>query len=106
LRRRSGYEIIRSRRTNELAIACNIQQAICKYTADISDTSQFSNSFAVALSLKIAQRIVSPLTGDKELKADIDKDLEIEMSKAFRLNLTEQPEHGPTSSDYENVRGY
>lgn len=102
---KSGYELIRSRKTNEYAIACNIQQAICKYTADITDASQFSASFAIALSLKIAQRICMPLTGDKELKADIGADLEAEVTKAFRLNLTENPEHGPQSSTYEDVRG-
>ena len=103
---RSGWELIRSRKTNDYSVATNIQQAICKYTVDMLDYSQFSSSFAIALSLKIAQRICLPLTGDKELRAAIDADLENEMTKAFRLNHSEEPEWGPRSSDYENVRGY
>lgn len=101
----AGWELIRSRKTNEYAIATNIQNAICKYTSDMRDTSQFSTAFAIALSLKIAQRICLPLTGDQELRAQIDADLEREMTKAYRLNLSENPEHGPTTSSYEDVRG-
>ncbi len=101
----SGWELIRSRSTNEYSIACNIQDAICKYTVDMLDFSQFSSAFTIALSLKIAQRICLPLTGDKELRAGIDGDLENEMTKAFRLNLSENPERGPSSSSYEDVRG-
>jgi len=101
----SGWELIRSRATNEYAIACNIQEAICKYTFDMTDASQFSSEFADALALKIAQKICMPLTGDKELKQMIDSDLEKAMTDAFRINLSENPEHGPTSSQYEDVRG-
>lgn len=101
---KSGWELIRSLKTNEYAIACNTQQAICKYTFDMLDASQFSSNFVVALSLKIAQRICLPLTGDKELRGMIDGDLENEMTKAFRLNLSENPEQGPKSSNYEDAR--
>lgn len=100
-----GWELIRSRKTNEFAIACNIQSAICKYTEDLTDTSMFSTKFTTALSLKIAQRIVMPLTGDKELKADIGNDLRLSMEDAFRNNHSENPEHGPRSSSYEDARG-
>lgn len=100
-----GWELIRSRATNEYAIACNIQQAICKYTFDMTDASQFSSKFVTALSLKIAQRIVLPLTGDKELKQQVDADLEKAMTDAFRNNLSENPEFGPRCSSYEDVRG-
>lgn len=102
---KSGYELIRSRTTNEYAIACNIQEAICKYTFDMQDCSQFSSKFVTALAFKIAQRICMPLTGDKELKAGIDNDLKMSLDDAFRLNLSENPEHGPRSSEYEDVRG-
>lgn len=101
----AGWELLRSRKTNEYSIATNIQQAICKYTFDMIDTSQFSSAFVIAHSLKIAQRIVLPLTGDKELKQQIDTDLENEMTKAFRLNHSEAPEYGPRSSAYEDTRG-
>jgi hypothetical protein len=99
----SGWELIRSRKTNEYGIACNFQQAICKYTADISDYSQASTSFIIALSLKLAQRICLPLTGDKELKAQVDADLLVAMSEAFRLNHSENTERGPRSSSYEET---
>lgn len=101
----SGWELVRSKVTNEYAIATNLQDAICKYTADIADTSQFSSSFAIALSLKLAQRICLPLTGDKELRMGIEQDLQNEMTKAMRLNHSENPEYGPSSSTYEDVRG-
>jgi len=101
----AGWELIRSRKTNEYAIACNIQHAICKYTHDTVDASQFSSNFVTALSLKIAQRIVLPLTGDKELKQMVDADLEKAMTDAERLNLSENPEFGPRSSAYEDTRG-
>ncbi len=101
----SGWELIRSNVTNEYAIATNIQSAICKYTVDMLDYSQFSSAFAIALSLKLAQRLCLPLTGDKELRVGIDNDLQNEMTKAFRLNLSENPERGPSSSTYEDVRG-
>lgn len=101
----SGWELIRSRKTNEYAVATNIQKAICKYTFDMIDTSQFSSQFATALSFKLAQRICLPLTGDKELKQMVDADLEKAMTDAFRLNLSEAPEYGPKSSSYEDCRG-
>lgn len=101
----SGWELIRSRATNEYAIATNIQSAVCKYTFDMLDASQFSSSFAIALSLKLASRICLPLTGDKELRVGIDADLQNEMTKAERLNLSESPERGPSSSTYEDARG-
>lgn len=101
----SGWELIRSKVTNEYAIATNLQNAVCKYTDDMRDTSQFSSSFAIALSLKLAQRICLPLTGDKELRMGIEQDLTNEMTKAFRLNHSENPEYGPRSSSYEDDRG-
>lgn len=101
----SGWELLRSRKTNEFSIATNIQDAICKYTFDMTDTSQFSPKFCTALSFKIAQRICLPLTGDKELKAGVDADMEKAMTDAMRMNLSENPEHGPRSSSYEDVRG-
>lgn len=101
----AGYEIMRSKRTNELAIASNISQAYCRYTVNMTDTSQFTAKFTTALSLKIAQRIVTPLTGDKELKSMIDADLERAMTDAFRNNHSEAPEYGPRSSAYEDTRG-
>lgn len=101
----SGWELLRSKTTNEYAIATNLQSAVAKYTADIRDTSQFSSAFAIALSLKIAQRICLPLTGDKELRMGIDNDLMNEMTKAERLNHSENPEFGPRTSSYEDARG-
>lgn len=100
-----GWELLRSAVTNEFAIGCNIQSAIAKYTEDLTDTSRFSTKFTTALSLKIAQRIVMPLTGDKELKADIGNDLKLAMEDAFRNNHSENPEHGPKTSSYEDARG-
>ena len=102
---KSGWELIRSRSTNEYSIACNIQQAICKYTEDLKDTSLFSSKFVKALALKLADNIVMPLTGDKELKAGISGDLRLALEDAFRNNLSENPEHGPTTSPYEDARG-
>lgn len=104
-KQRAGWELIRSRKTNEYAIACNIQSAICKYTFDMTDTSQFSSNFATTLSLKIAEKIVMPLTGDKELKAQLKEDLKEAMGEAERLNLSENPEYGPRTSSYEDTRG-
>lgn len=101
----SGWEVLRSRKTNQLAIASNLQQAYIRYTADITDVSQFTNKFVTALSLKIANRIVMPLTGDKELKQMIEADLERAMTDAYRNNHSENPEFGPRSSGYEDVRG-
>lgn len=100
----SAYELIRSKKTNELAIACNLQNAIAKYTFDTTDVSQFDPVFADALALKMADRIVIPLTGDKELKGSIQADLKDAMTEAWRLNLSENPETGPRMSSYERVR--
>jgi hypothetical protein len=100
-----GWEILRSKKTNELAVATNIQSAICKYTANITDVSQFTAKFATALSFKISQRICLPLTGDKELKQMVDEDLSKAMTDAMRNNLSESPEYGPRTSSYEDVRG-
>lgn len=104
LRDMNTWEILRSKKTNELAIATNIRDAIGKYTFDMEDTSQFSQLFCTALSLKLASRICMSVTGDKELKNDIDNDLKDIMTDAFRLNLSEYPEFGPRSSSYEDER--
>ncbi len=102
---KGGWELVRSRITNEYAIACNIQDAICKYTYDMTDSSQFSSKFVTALSLKIAQKICIPLTGDPQLKQQVDADLRMALDDAMRLNLSENPEKGPSSSVYEDTRG-
>lgn len=104
-RNRSGWEIMRSRKSNQISVATNLQSALVKFTEDITDTSQFDNCFVDALQLKIAAKLVVPLTGDMELKQQIDKDLVEAMSNAYRQNFSEAPEYGPRSSAYEDVRG-
>lgn len=104
-KQRAGWELLRSKKTDEYAVACNIKNAIIKYTADIDDSSQFDPTFVIALALQLASNICLSLSGDKELKQEIDGELEAKRTEAFRQNLSENPERGPASSPYEDVRG-
>jgi hypothetical protein len=105
-RKKARYEVVRSRGTNELGIATNLDHAWVKYTQDISDSSQFDETFVQALALYLAQKIVMPLTGDKELAQMIDQQLMSKMTEAKRLNLTEQPEQLPKATELEDCRDF
>lgn len=99
------YEIRRSRTTNQLVLCTNIPEAIAKYTRDITDTSQFTQKFCTALARRMAVMMVMPLNGDTEIKAQLEADAEKDISDAFRMNLSENPEWGPRTSSYEDTRG-
>ncbi len=106
LTRGARYEVIRSMQSNELAIATNLGSAWAKYTRDITDSSQFDDLFVTALAYRLASELSLPLTGDKMLAQMVEQKLTNVMGEAKRQNLSEYPEQGPTSSNYERVRNW
>lgn len=98
------YKIVRSPVTNELALASNLDDARVDFVQDMTDVSQFDPLFVRALAYAIAKEIVMPLTGDKELAAQIEIKHKDAISNAQRINHAESPEYAPKSSSYERAR--
>lgn len=101
------FEIARSPITDQLSISCNLPNASVEFTKDITDESQFDSLFVDALAWDLAKEFCIPLTGDLELKRDIDADAKATMEEAKRKNGGEGVEMAPRQSNYENAReGY
>ena len=101
------FEIARTPVTNQLAVACNLQDSWVEFTFDITDESQFDNLFVDALAWDLAKELCIPLTSDYELKQDVDKEAKFAMDEAKRKNGGEGIEMAPRQSNYENAReGY
>lgn len=98
------FELLRGMISNVMGIATNVTAAQAKYTFDCADTSQFDQNFVTAFALKLAQKICMPLTGDKELKSQLDGEVEAAVTEAKRLNHSEGPEFAPRDSAYERAR--
>ena len=100
----SKFEVMRSPYTKVLAIACNLEQAKCHYTADITDASQFDDMFQDALAWALADVMCMPLTADKELQQITHQGATINLEEAKRKTMGESPEHQPRESPYEQAR--
>jgi hypothetical protein len=50
-------------------ILCNVSQAICVYTQNVTSTAVWDADFTEAVVFALAGRLAIPLTGDKKLAA-------------------------------------
>lgn len=76
--------------TNQRGIACDIEEAYCKYTRKVTDPNDFDPSFIEAISFKLAALMAKPLTGDLSLAKKMEDAYSLSISDAKRLNASER----------------
>jgi hypothetical protein len=102
----SDFRVLRSPITNVLAIPCQLQNAYCEFTIDITDEGQFDDMFVEGFSYYLAAKLAIPLTGDKELKQIMEEEYDRHLGEAKRKNGGEGTERQPRPSEYEKARDY
>jgi hypothetical protein len=103
--RPADFRVLRSPVTLVDAIAAQIDNAYAEFTYDIVDESVFPDDFVDGFSLLLAMKLAIPLSADKELKAQINKEAIAFWDEAKRKNGGEGIEKGPSISYYERSRG-
>lgn len=86
-------------------IVCDVEEPEFKYIFQVTDTAQFDASFVMALSLRLAQYLAVPLTGNVELAERMRLLADAEISAAMRENANEGVEEEQTRDpDWITVR--
>lgn len=75
--------------TNSQVILTNCQDALCAYTYDMTDTSQWSDNFIDGLSYLLAANGAMPLTGDPDIAKRMGDAAVAAFSEAKRFNKAE-----------------
>lgn len=101
---RIKYEVLRSPKTNQMAIATDLVKAWCCYTFDVVDESQFDDMFVDAFGFQLALLICPSLTADDSLLQIIAAQFKEFVGEAKRKNGGEGTEELPRSSAYEDAR--
>ncbi len=101
---RIRYEVLRSPKTNVMAIATDLVNAWSRYTFDVQDESQFDDMFVDAFAFQLALMICPSLTSDDSLLGIIASQFKEFMGEAKRKNGGEGTEELPRGSAYEEVR--
>ncbi len=99
------FEVSRSPVTNVLAVSCNLPLAWAEITENITDESQFDDMFQDAMAWALAEELCIPLTGDIELKRDVERNAKESFEEAKRKNGGEGVEMAVRQSNYEIARG-
>lgn len=92
-------------KSNVMAIYTNVQFAWVKITKDITDESQFDDSFVKGFAWVLASSLCLPLTADKELQQIVDAGRKEFFDEAKRKNGGEGTERLVRVSNYEDARG-
>jgi hypothetical protein len=86
-------------------ILTNESQPTIEYTQRITDPQQFDPQFSTALSYRIAQYIAMPITGDRQIMADMKTLADMEVGKAKASDANEGFETpNPSEADWINAR--
>lgn len=91
-------------KSNVMAIYTQAQCAFAKITRDITDESQFDDSFVKGFAWVLASSLCMPLTADKELQGLVDAGRKEFFDEAKRKNGGEGTERLVRESPYENAR--
>lgn len=91
-------------KSNVKAIYTQAQSAWAKITQDITDESQFDDSFVKGFAWVLASSLCMPLTADKELQGIVDQGRKEFFDEAKRKNGGEGTESLVKVSPYENAR--
>ena len=70
-------------------ILTNEETPTFEYTKQVTDPQQFDPQFVIALSYRIAQYIAIPITGDRQIMADMKSMADIEVGKARASDANE-----------------
>ena len=70
-------------------ILSNESEPTFEYTSRVTDPQQFDPQFVIALSYRLAQYIAIPITGDRNIMADMKQMADIEIGKARASDANE-----------------
>ena len=70
-------------------ILTNESEPTFEYTSRVTDPQQFDPQFVIALSYRLAQYIAIPITGDRQMMADMKQMADIEIGKARASDANE-----------------
>ena len=70
-------------------VVCDEEEPEFKYISQVTDTAQFDPSFVTAFSMRLAQHLAIPLTGDRGLMRDLKMLADEAMSEAARESANE-----------------
>lgn len=70
-------------------ILSNESEPTFEYTSRVTDPQQFDPQFVIALSYRLAQYIAIPITGDRQIMADMKQMADIEIGKARASDANE-----------------
>jgi hypothetical protein len=82
------FEIARNS-SDARVILCNESEPTLEYTQQITDPQQFDPQFITALAYRLAQYIAMPITGDRQIMADMKQLADAEISKAQATDANE-----------------
>ena len=82
------FEIARNS-SDARVILCNESEPTLEYTQQITDPQQFDPQFITALAYRLAQYIAMPITGDRQIMADMKQLADAEISKAQSTDANE-----------------
>lgn len=91
-------------KSNVMALYTQVPSAWAKITQDITDESQFDDSFVKGFAWVLASSMCMPLTADKELQGIVDGGRKEFFDEAKRKNGGEGTERLVRASPYENAR--
>ena len=70
-------------------ILCNESEPTLEYTKQVTDPQQFDPQFVTALAYRLAQYIAMPITGDRQIMADMKSLADLEIGKAQSTDANE-----------------
>jgi len=82
------FEVARNS-SDAKVILCNEGELTLEYTAQITDPQEFDAQFVTALAYRLAQYIAMPITGDRQIMADMKSLADIEVGKAQASDANE-----------------
>jgi hypothetical protein len=70
-------------------VLTNESEPTLEYTKQVTDPQQFDPQFVIAFSYRLAQYIAMPITGDRQVMADMKSMADIEINKAKASDANE-----------------
>ncbi|MEW8025543.1 MAG: hypothetical protein AB2777_21110 [Candidatus Thiodiazotropha endolucinida] len=101
---RIPYKVARDRTANMRVILTDKADAELRYTARVTDTSQFSPSFVEALSLRISAAIAKPMTKKKEIVTQQFQLYNLALQAAAAASANEEEQDEPNDADWIRAR--
>ena len=86
------------------ALASNVEDAWCRYTARVTDTTKFDAPFVKALAAALAEELAMPLTSDLQKASAMATLKHQRVSEAKRLNITRSREKQKSSNGIVDSR--